>query len=333
MPNPSGQTQMWHRALLAFSLAILSLLGAGFHAEETYPARPVTIIVPLPPGGAADILAREVAAKLQQYTGEPFVIENVTGGGTVLAAERVARAAPDGYTLMVATSTTLSSNPQFYRHLPYEVTDFQPISLLSENEFIVHIRKTIPATDLQQLIAYAKKTPGGITYSTMGRGSNSEVLGDLMKATLKIDMHDVPYRGAPAALLDVMKGVIDMHFDNITSTIPHLNDGRTTIIASTGEKRSPYLPDVPTLAELGYPEMTTGNIFAMVAPKGTPAPIVHKLNGLVRRALTEPYLIARWNAQGAPPRPTSPEDLAKVMARDRAWYARNVKELNIPPID
>lgn len=323
----------WHRALLAASLAILGLIGAGAHGEEGYPSRPVTIIVPLPAGGAADILARGVAAKLQNYTGEPFVVENVTGGGTVLAAERVARAPADGYTLMVATSTTLSSNPQFYRHLPYEVTDFQPISLLSENEFIVHIRKTLPATNLQQLIAYADKTPGGITYSTMGRGSNSEVLGDLMKATFKIEMHDVPYRGAPAALLDVMKGVIDMHFDNITSTIPYLKDGRTTIIASTGESRSPFLPDVPTLAELGYPDMTTGNIFAMVAPKGTPAPIVDKLNGLVRRALAEPDLVERWIAQGAPPRPTSPEGLAKVMARDRAWFAKNVKELKIPPID
>jgi tripartite-type tricarboxylate transporter receptor subunit TctC len=317
----------------AMVACVAVLLGPQAIAQVRYPSRPVTIVVPLPPGGAADILAREVAEKLQAYTGQAFLVENITGGGTIVAAERVARAPADGYTLLVATSTTLSSNPQFYRHLPYKITDFEPISLLSANEFVLHIRKTLPASDFNGLISYARKTPGGLTYSTMGRGSNSEVLGELMKATFKIKMHDIPYRGAPAALLDVMKGEIDMHFDNITSTIPHIGDGRTKMIATTGEHRSPLLPEVPTLAELGYPNMTTGNIFAMLAPHGTPRPIVDRLNGLVRRALAEPDLVQRWTAQGAPPRPTTPEGLAQVMARDNAFFEKNVHDLKLPPID
>jgi tripartite-type tricarboxylate transporter receptor subunit TctC len=130
-----------------------------------------------------------------------------------------------------------------------------------------------------------------------------------------------------------MKGEIDMHFDNITSTIPHIGDGRTKMIATTGEHRSPLLPEVPTLAELGYPNMTTGNIFAMLAPHGTPRPIVDRLNGLVRRALAEPDLVQRWTAQGAPPRPTTPEGLAQVMARDNAFFEKNVHDLKLPPID
>jgi tripartite-type tricarboxylate transporter receptor subunit TctC len=149
-----------------------------------------------------------------------FLVENVTGGATTIAAERVARAPADGYTLLVATSSTLSSNPHFYRKLRYRIADFQPISLLSKNEFVVHIRRTLPASNLSELIAYAAKTPGGITFATVGRGSTSEVLGELMKATVKVEMRDVPYRGAPPALADVMNGVVDMHFDNITSTIP-----------------------------------------------------------------------------------------------------------------
>jgi tripartite-type tricarboxylate transporter receptor subunit TctC len=312
---------------------IAAVPGRPAIAQVDYPSRPVTIVVPLPPGGAADILARGVAERLQTYTGQAFLVENITGGGTILAAERVARAPADGYTLLVATSTTLSSNPQFYRHLPYKISDFEPISLLSANEFVLHIRRTLPASDFNGLISYARKAPSGLTYSTMGRGSNSEVLGELMKATFNVQMHDIPYRGAPAALLDVMKGEIDMHFDNITSTIPHIGDGRTKMIATTGEHRSPLLPDVPTLAELGYPNMTTGNIFAMLAPNGTPRQIVDRLNAFVRRALAEPELIQRWTAQGAPPRSTTPAGLAEVMARDNSWFEKNVHDLKLPPID
>jgi len=320
--------------LVIFLAACVAVaFGPPAIAQVNYPSRQVTIIVPLPAGGAADILARGVAEKLQFYTGKAFLVENITGGGTIVAAERVARAPADGYTLLVATSTTLSSNPQFYHHLPYKIGDFEPISLLSANEFVLHIRKTLPASDFSGLISYARKTPGGLTYSTMGRGSNSEVLGELMKATFKIQMHDIPYRGAPAALLDVMKGEIDMHFDNITSTIPHIGDGKTKMIATTGEHRSPLLPEVPTLAELGYPNMITGNIFAMLAPHGTPRPIVDRLNGLVRRALAEPDLVQRWTAQGAPPRATTPEGLAQAMARDNAFFEKNVHDLNLRPID
>jgi tripartite-type tricarboxylate transporter receptor subunit TctC len=322
------------------SILIIWLVALGFvanctsvRAQQNYPSGPVTFVVPLPPGGTVDILARSVSERLQTYTGQPFLVENVTGGATSIAAERVARAPADGYTLLVATSTTLSSNPYFFRNLRYKISDFQPISLLSQNEFVVHIRRTLSASNLKELIAYAAETPNGITYATVGRGSTSEVLGELMKATFKVEMRDVPYRGSPPALMDVMKGVVDMDFDNITSTIPYLGSGQTKIIATTGEARSALMPDIPTLAELGYPGMSMENIFAILAPKGTPRPIVDKLNVLVHRALAEPQLIERWTAEGAPPRPTTPEGLAAVMARNRAFYEKNIRELKLPPID
>jgi tripartite-type tricarboxylate transporter receptor subunit TctC len=321
-------------ALLIGLLAALSLsAGTNVHARQNYPSGTVTFVVPLPPGGTVDIIARAVAERLQTYTGQPFLVENVTGGGTTIAAERVARAPADGYTLLVATSTTLSSNPYFYRKLRYKIADFQPISLLSRNEFVLHVRRTLPASNLNELIAYAAKAPGGITFATVGRGSTSEVLGELMKATFKVEIRDVPYRGSPPALTDVMNGVVDMHMDNITSTIPHLGSGRSKIIAITGEMRAPLMPDIPTLAELGYPSMTMYNIFAMLAPHGTPRSIVDTLNSLVHRALAEPQLKERLTAQGAPPRPTSPEELTEVMARDSAFYEKNVRELKLPPID
>lgn len=307
--------------------------GTSVQAQQNYPSGPVTFVVPLPPGGTVDIIARAVAERLQSYTGQPFLVENVTGGATTIAAERVARAPADGYTLLVATSSTLSSNPHFYRKLRYRIADFQPISLLSKNEFVVHIRRTLPASNLNELIAYAARTPGGITFATVGRGSTSEVLGELMKATFKVEMRDVPYRGAPPALTDVMNGVVDMHFDNITSTIPHLGSERSKIIATTGETRSPLMPDISTLAELGYPSMSMYNIFGMLAPNGTPRPIVDKLNALVHRALAEPQLKERLTAQGAPPRPTTPEGLAEVMARDSAFFEKNIRELKLSPID
>ena len=307
--------------------------GTSVQAQQNYPSGPVTFVVPLPPGGTVDIIARAVAERLQSYTGQPFLVENVTGGATTIAAERVARAPADGYTLLVATSSTLSSNPHFYRKLRYRIADFQPISLLSKNEFVVHIRRTLPASNLNELIAYAARTPGGITFATVGRGSTSEVLGELMKATFKVEMRDVPYRGAPPALTDVMNGVVDMHFDNITSTIPHLGSGRSKIIATTGETRSPLMPDISTLAELGYPSMSMYNIFGMLAPNGTPRPIVDKLNALVHRALAEPQLKEHLTAQGAPPHPTTPEELAEVMARDSAFFEKNIRELKLSPID
>jgi tripartite-type tricarboxylate transporter receptor subunit TctC len=321
-------------ALPIMSLAMFGLVAdASVQAQQNYPSSAVTLVVPLPPGGTVDIIARAVAERLQSYTGLPFLVENVTGGATTIAAEHVARAPADGYTLLVATSSTLSSNPYFYRKLRYRIADFEPISLLSRNEFVVHVRRTLPVSNLDELIAYAAKTPGGITYATVGRGSTSEVLGELMKATFKIEMRDVPYRGAPPALTDLMNGVVDMDFDNITSTIPHLGSGRSKIIATTGETRSPLMPDIPTFAELGYPGMSMYNIFGMLAPHGTPRPIVDKLNGLVHRALAEPRLRERLTAQGAPPRPTTPEGLAEVMARDSAYFEKNVRELKLPPID
>jgi len=167
----------------------------------------------------------------------------------------------------------------------------------------------------------------------VGRGSTSEVLAELMKATFKVEIRDVPYRGAPPALTDVMNGVVDMDMDNITSTLPHVGSDRSKIIAITGEVRSPLMPDIATLAELGYPSMTMYNIFAMLAPNGTPRPIVDTLNSLVHRALAEPRLMERLAAQGAPPRPTTPEGLTEVMARDSAFYEKNVRELKLPPID
>ena len=302
-------------------------------AQQNFPSSAITIVVPLPPGGTADLLARSVAERVQGYTGQPVIVENVTGAAGAIGAERVARAAPDGYTLLVATSTTLSSNPHFYRKLRYKVSDFEPVTLLTAHELAVHIKQILPASNLKELIAYAASKPGGITYSTTGRGSNSEVLGEMMKAAFKIEMRDVPYRGAAPALLDVMKGEIDMHFDGITSTIPHLRSGRSKVIATTGEKRSPATPNIPTLVELGYPGMFMDNIYALIAPKGTPRPVVDRLNALVHRALAEPQLRDRLSAQGAIPRPTTPEGLADVIARDNAFFEKNIRELKLQPVD
>jgi tripartite-type tricarboxylate transporter receptor subunit TctC len=293
----------------------------------------VTFVVPLPAGGTVDIIARALAEKLQSYTGQPFVVENVTGGNTMLAAERVARAPADGSTLLVATSTTLTTNPQFYRKLRYKIDDFQPITLLAANEMIVHIKRTLPVSNLAELIAYAEKTPGGITYAILGRGSIAEVLGELMSAAFKVEMRAVSYRGSALALMDLMKGEIDMHFDSITSTLPHVESGRSKMIATTGETRSKLLPEIPTLVELGYPGMAMNNIFAMLAPKGTPRPVVDQLNALVRRALAEPQLNERLSAQGAPPHPTTPEELAALLARDSAFFEKSVRELKLPSID
>ncbi len=320
------------------SLVGLTLLGvlACFQdagAQEQFPSRSITIVVPFPPGGTSDILGRSIGQKIGEYTGQTVLIENVSGAGTAIGTQRVAQARPDGYTLLVATTTTFSSNPHLYRKLPYNISQFEPITLLVQHELAVHISPKLPVSTLQELIAYAARTPGGISYSTTGRGSLSEVLGEMMKAAFKVELRDIPYRGAAPALVDVMRGELDMHFDGITSTIPHLRSGRAKVIATTGPERSPMTPNIPTLVDLGYKDLVMENIYVLLAPKGTPRPIVDTLNSLVRRALNDPVLRERLTNQGAIPKPTSPEGLAEVMARDSAYFEKIVRELKIRPVD
>ncbi len=316
-------------------LSMLGVLGcfqdAG--AQQPFPSRAITIVVPLPPGGTSDIIARSIGQKVGEYTGQSVLIENVSGAGTAIGAQRVAQARPDGYTLLVATTTTISSNPHLYRKLSYSMSQFEPITLLTQHDLAVHISPKLPVSTLQELIAYAARTPGGISYSTTGRGSLSEVLGEMMKAAFKVEMRDIPYRGAAPALVDVMRGEIDMHFDGITSTVPFLRAGKAKVIATTGVERAAVSPNIPTLVELGYKDLVMGNIYALLAPKGTPRPIVDTLNSLVRRALEDPVLRERLTSQGAPPKPTTPEGLAEVMARDSATFEKTVRELKIRTVD
>lgn len=213
------------------------------------------------------------------------------------------------------------------------MSQFEPITLLTQHELAVHISPKLPVSTLQELIAYAARAPGGISYSTTGRGSLSEVLGEMMKAAFKVELRDIPYRGAAPALVDVMRGELDMHFDGITSTVPFLRAGKAKVIATTGPERAAVSPNIPTLVELGYKDLVMGNIYALLAPKGTPRPIVDRLNSLVRRALEDPVLRERLTSQGAPPKPTTPEGLAEVMARDSATFEKTVRELKIRPVD
>jgi len=249
------------------------------------------------------------------------------------ATERVARAAPDGYTLYMPSSTPFATNPNFYRNLRYSFDDFDPVILIARVPLAFDVKGDFPASTVKEFVAYARKQPHGVTIATPGRGSVGEIINGMARGILDIQIQDVPYRGSTPAVSDLLKGVVDAYFDAISSSIPLYQAGNLKMLAVTGRTRSPGAPNVPTLLELGYKDFMLENVYAIVAPRGTPRPIVDKLNALIRRAMDEPQFREILLAQGIVPEPSTPEDLKTIIRQDYEWNASMVKRFNIKPVD
>ena len=311
------------RALgLLLLLVALALLVVGAPAAaQIYPNRTIRIVVAFPPGGTVDTLGRLLAAKLQEAWGQPAVVDNRAGAGGNLGADLVAKAEPDGYTLLVTASPPLSTNVTLYRNLPFDpLTDFAPVSLLTEVPNLLQVHPRVPARSLAELIAYAKANPGKLNFASQGNGTTSHLAAEQLRIRAGIDMVHVPYKGTAPAMNDLLAGNVDLMFDNLVSSLPQVRAGSLRALAMGSAQRSPTLPEVPTLIESGFPDFESTAWFAMVAPARTPPEIVAKLSTAVAAALRQPDVSARLSDLGAAPIASPPDALAeKIRAEITRW--------------
>lgn len=317
------------RALHAGILGGAVLLSAPGAFAQGFPSRPVKIIVPFAAGGGADIVARLVGQKMTATLGQPVIIENVPGAGTILGAQRLENSAPDGYTVLVATPSTVLTNPHLYKKLPYNPQDFAPVSLLANQAFIVGVNPQLPVKNFAEFVQYAKDHPKKLNYATSGRGGAAHIVGEMFENALGLDMTDVPYKGSGPALTDLMGGQVQVAFDGGSTIVAFSREGKIRALAVTTEKRSPIAPDVPTVVELGYPKLVIQNRYFVLAPKGTPARVIAKLNDAVVAALNSEDVRAQLAKDGTIAEPTTPEGLAKILKADGELWGGTIRRLGI----
>jgi tripartite-type tricarboxylate transporter receptor subunit TctC len=315
--------------MVSRALGVLAaVVSFGAWAQAPYPNHPVRIVVPFPAGGTTDILAREVAQTLSQSLGQPFVVDNRPGAGGNIGSDIVAKAAPDGYTLLMGTVGTHAINPSLYAKMPYDhVKDFAPVILVAGVPNVLEINPSLPVHSVQELIAYAKANPGKINFASSGSGTSIHLSGELFKTMTGVQMTHVPYKGSAPALQDLVGGQVQIMFDNLPSSLALIKAGKLKPLAVTSAARSTVLPDVPTVAEAGVPGFEASSWFGLLAPAGTPKDIVAKLNANVAKWLATPEAKEKLAAQGAiVASGLTPEDFAKHIATETTKWAKVVKE-------
>ena len=292
-------TQEMRRKLLGGAAAAMALAAApAFGQAAKYPNRPIKIIVPVAPGGGVDLLARSIGARMSERMGVPVVIDNRPGASMVIGTELLAKSAPDGYTIMMA-STGHAINPAFNPRLPYDtIKDFAAIQYVSYIPLVLAVHPSVPANSVSELIALAKAQPGKLTFGIGATGAGSHLGGELLRLQAAIDIVGVPYKGNGPALNDLLGGQISMFFDIITTSLPHIRAGKLKALAVTSPKRSGLLPEVPTMIEAGLPGFEVSGWYMMIAPAGTPADIVGQLNAEITEAVKHPDVGARLASQG-----------------------------------
>jgi tripartite-type tricarboxylate transporter receptor subunit TctC len=317
---------------LAVTVLMALTLGALCHpaAAEDYPARPITIVVPLAAGGAMDIIARTMAPKLSERLGQSVLVEELTGGGTVLAANHVAHATPDGYTLLDAPSGTLSTNITLYKSLSYDpVADFVPIALYCQVPFILIGNTSMPFKTIQELIAYAKANPGKLSFGSTGSGGTPQLAGEILKSMTGIDMVAVPYRGMPPALNDLLAGNIQLFFADTAVAPPLIEAGKVRAFGVSSKTRVGVLPDVPPIADT-LPGFEAVSWHLIVAPSGTPPAIVNRLHDEFRTVIKSPEIWQKMISMGLIPVDTpSVEDLRGFVKSEIARWGDLVRKLGI----
>jgi tripartite-type tricarboxylate transporter receptor subunit TctC len=317
------------RTFLCLSIGAALAASTAAHSAETWPNKPIRLIVPYAPGGLTDILARVVAQKASVTLGQPILIENKPGASTSIGASFVAKAPADGYTLLMAAATTLSTNPLLFKKLSYSASDFTPVALVGTVPFIAVTHPTALPGNLKDLIAYAKANPGKVTYSTSGQGSSSHLVGKMFEAATGVTLTDVPYKGSSPAFQAVLSGEVAMTFDGVTLYTQHIQSGRLKAVAVFGESRLPMFDKVPTMVEQGYRDAVARSWFGIVAPAATPRDVVGRVNEAVRKALTEPDVVARLRDFDVYVEPRSPEAFGEFMQRESALWSRFIEPLNI----
>ena len=307
--------------------ASLFVLFASFGFAQPYPSKPIHLIVPFPPGGPTDIVGRLVGQKLSEGIGQPVVVENRPGAGGTVGSTAAAKSAPDGYTLLYGSTSTLAIAPSLYRNIAYDPQkSFAPISLVSSGPILIAVNAQVPAKTLKEFIDLAKKQPGKMSYSSGGNGTPPHLAGELFKAIAGVDLLHVPYKGGGPAINDVAGGQVQAVFEGQVALLPHLQSGRIRALAITGAKRNPALAQVPTVAEAGLPQYDANFWSGLVAPAGTPAETISKLNAVLVKALQSPEVRETLTRQGLEPAGNSPQQFAAHISAEMDKWAAVVKK-------
>ena len=313
-------------------LAASFLCVASAFAADNYPTKPVRFVITFPAGGPTDTVVRLVGERLTQEWGHPMIIDNRGGAGGIVGSEIVARAAPDGYTFLVGTAGGMTINPALQTKLPYDpFRDFTPVGMLVTNPQILVAHPSVAAKNVKELVAWAKGNPGKLNFASAGTGTATHLGLELFKLTTGIDAVHVPYKGGAPATTDLIAGQVQLLFVSIPSVLPHVKGGRLRALAVSTAKRSASAPEVPTVAESGYPGFDYSNWNALFAPARTPAAIVKKVNASVVNALRQPDIAQKLTAQGADPAPGTPDQLARYMRADHERWKKVIRTAGIKP--
>ena len=315
----------------AIAVAILSIHTCALAQVRDFPAKPLRIVVPTSPGGILDLVARLLGQKMTELAGQTVIVENRAGASNNIGTEFVARAPADGYTLLCVTLPFVV-NPSLFEKLPFNVErDFAPISVVAAGTYVLVVHPSVPAKSLAQLIAAAKARPGKMNYATGGNGTNLHIAGELFRLQTGVQLVHVPYKGGGPALAAVVGGEADMSFPALGPALPQVNAGRLRALAVTASERSPLLPNVPTVAESGYPDYVFTSWVGVLAPSATPAPLVATLNALIVKAMNSPGVIDRLAADGTTVIAGSPQEFQARIKSELARWAKVVKQSGIRP--
>jgi tripartite-type tricarboxylate transporter receptor subunit TctC len=308
---------------------ILALTAASAMAQSPWPAKPIRLISPFPPGAVVDTLCRTIAVPLGEALGQPVVVENRTGAGGNIGMEVVAKAPPDGYTIGMGGIAQLAINPGLYTSMPFDpLRDFAPIVFVARNVNVLVVHPAVPARDVQELIAYARADPGKLSYGSAGTGTSQHLAGELFKQLAGIEMTHVPYKGAGPAVSDLLAGQITLMFADISAVLAHVRAGKLRALGVTSRSRTPLL-DVPTVMEQGVPEFDVNAWFGLVAPAGTPRQIVERLNAETARVLRSAGTLERLRASGLSVEPDTPQQFAELISAELARWTRIVRNAHI----
>ena len=317
--------------LRCLALSLLCSCSAAFGADA-YPTKPVRFVITFPAGGPTDVVVRLIGQRLTEEWGQPMIIDNRGGAGGIVGTEIVARATPDGYSFLVGTAGGMTINPALQPKLPYDpFRDFAPVGMLVMNPQILVAHPSVAAKNVKELVALAKAKPGQLNFASAGTGTATHLGLELLKMTSGLDAVHVPYKGGAPAVTDLIAGQVQLLWVSIPSVLPHVKGGRLRALAVSTAKRSAAAPEVPTVAESGYPGFEYANWNALFAPAKTPPAIVRKVNASVVKALSEPDIAQKLSSQGADPAPGTPEQLARYMRIDHERWKKVIRTAGIKP--
>lgn len=311
------------------ALALWAAVVSSAVAQDNYPSRPVTLIVPFAAGGSTDVIARVVADAMRGPLGQSLIVDNRGGAGGSIGTAAIAKAVPDGYTIGMGTASTLAINPAAYKSLPYDVDGLEPVGLIAQVPNAITVNPKLAAKSLADLVALAKAEPGKLTYGSAGSGSVSHLMGEQFKLATGTDIIHVPYRGVGPALNDTVGGQINILFDNLPTSLPLIQDGKLRALAVSSPKRLAALPDVPTFAELGLADLDWMAFFGLIAPARTPKPVIDRLNAALGAALADPQVRDTLAKQQAQPQSGAPGDFAALIREQFERMKRAVSAAKI----